>query len=138
VIERTVTLDLTPSMGVTVSVDGSASRSVSTGDVLVLDGRPHGLAFSCSVCIPVRRDVGAGEADLTLKVGVPIKPAMLVIEGSVDKTYQIVQHPELTVRAGTNAVTLRSAFERVTVEQIETRTAVPVRLEAGQSVRVTF
>jgi hypothetical protein len=125
-------------MGVTVSVDGAATRSVSTGYALLLDNKAHALSLSCPVCTPVSRAIAAGDRDDTLKIVVPIKPAILIIEGSVDKTYQIIQHPELTVRAGTNAVSLRSAFERVTVQQIETKQTAPVRLEAGQSVRVAF
>ncbi len=137
-VERTFMLDLTPSMGVVLSVDEGAPRHVSTGDSLTLDGKAHSLAFSCGVCTPVRRDVTVGDKDDTLKIAVPIKPATLLIEGDVDKTYQIVQHPEVSVRAGTNVVSLGSAFERVTVQQIETKVAVPVRLEAGNSVRAAF
>jgi serine/threonine-protein kinase len=137
-VERTVTLDLTPSMGVVVSVDDGAPRHMSTGDALTLDGKAHALSFTCEVCTPVRRDVPAGDKDDTLKVAVPVKPATLLIEGDVDKTYQIVQHPELTVRAGTNVISLASAYERVTVQQIETKLLVPVRLEAGHSVRAAF
>jgi eukaryotic-like serine/threonine-protein kinase len=137
-VERRLTLDLTPSMGVIVSVDDGPPRHVSTGDALSLDGKAHALAFTCEVCTVVHRDVAAGDKDDTMKMVVPIKPAMLFIEGDVDKTYQILQHPEVTVRAGTNVVSLGSAFERVTVEQIETKASVPVRLEAGNSVRAAF
>jgi hypothetical protein len=133
-----MTLDLTPSMGVAVSVDDGSPRHVSTGDVLTLDGKSHALSFTCEVCTPVRRDVPAGDRDDTLKVSVPIKAATLLIEGDVDKTYQIVQHPELTVRAGANVISLASAYERVTVQQIETKLTVPVRLEAGHSVSAAF
>jgi serine/threonine-protein kinase len=137
-VERTLMLDLTPSMGVIVSVDDGSPRHVSTGESMVLDGHAHSLAFTCEVCTLVRRDIPAGDKEETLKVVVPIKPATLIIEGDVDKTYQIVQHPEVTVRAGTNSVSLGSAFERVTVQQIETKVSVPVRLEAGNSVRAGF
>jgi hypothetical protein len=137
-VERTFTLDLAPAMGVILSVDDGAPRHVSTGDSLPIDGKAHSLAFTCEVCSVVRREVAAGDRDETLKVVVPVKPATLFIEGDVDKTYQILQHPEVTVRAGTNVVSLGSAFERVTVEQIETKVSVPVRLEAGNSVRAAF
>jgi hypothetical protein len=50
----------------------------------------------------------------------------------------MTEHPAITVRAGTNTIALKSAFERVTVKQIETGTSVPVRLEAGKTVRVRF
>jgi serine/threonine-protein kinase len=137
-VERDLTLDLTPSMGIIVSVDGATPRHVATGDTLRLDGKTHALTFTCEVCTPVSRDVAAGDKDDTLKVVVPVKPASLVIDGEADKTYQIVQHPELPVRWGSNSVPLRSAFERVTVQQIETKVTVPVRLEAGNSVHATF
>jgi serine/threonine-protein kinase len=137
-VERTFTLDLSPSMGVIVRVDDGSARHVATGDSLVLDNKPHALSFTCEVCTAVRREVGGGERDETLKVDVPIKPATLVIDGEVYKTYQIVQHPEVKVRPGSNTVTLRSAFERVTVQQIETNVTVAVRLEAGNSVHASF
>jgi serine/threonine-protein kinase len=137
-VERTMTLDLSPSMGVVLSVDDGAPRHVSTGDTLVLDGKAHALSFTCEVCTQVHRDVPAGDKDDTVRIAVPIKPATLLIEGDVDKTYQIEQHPELTVRAGTNVVSLASAYERVTIQQIETKVSVPVRLEAGHSVRAAF
>src|SRR5579872_2435630 len=136
--ERTVTLDLKPPMGVTVSVDGQSTREVATGDRLTVDVRPHTLTFSCSVCNPVRIALGGGDKDDTLLVSVPIKPATLVVEGDLAKTYQILQRPEIWVRAGVNTVPLRSAFERVDVKQIETGSAVSVRLEAGKTIRATF
>jgi len=86
----------------------------------------------------VQREVSAGDKDETLVVKVPIKPATLLIQGPVDKTYQIVEHPELAVRAGMNTVPLKSAFEPITVKQIDSNVTVPVRLEAGKSVPATF
>jgi tRNA A-37 threonylcarbamoyl transferase component Bud32 len=144
VVERSLQLDLTPSMGVKLSIDGDPTRDVASGYVLRLDGKAHVLAFTCSfkgigeVCVPVERQVATGEKDETLVVRLPIKPATLVIEGDQDKTYQLVEHPEIPVRVGTNTVTLRSAFESVTVKQIESNTAVPVRLQAGKPVQATF
>jgi hypothetical protein len=125
-------------MGVTMSLDGAETRGVASGSVLRLDGKAHTLSFTCSVCTPVQREVPAGDKDETLVVKVPIKPATLVIQGPVDKTYQIVEHPELAVRAGTNTVPLKSAFEPITVKQIDSNATVPVRLEAGKSVPATF
>ncbi|HSY25703.1 MAG TPA: protein kinase [Polyangiaceae bacterium] len=137
-IERTLTLDLKPPMGVDVALDGQPARSVSTGDALSLDGNAHALIFSCPVCAPVEVPIAAGDKNDRLVVSVPIKPATLVVEGNAAKTYQIAQHPELTVRAGTNTIALKSAFEHVTVKEIESGTVVSVRLEAGKSVRVSF
>jgi serine/threonine-protein kinase len=137
-VERILTLDLTPPMGVVVSVDRQPARSVITGDVIPVDSHAHVLSFSCSVCTDIPIAVAPGERDETLLVSVPVKPAMLVIEGDVEQTYQIAEHPALTVRAGTNTIALKSAFERVNVKQIETGATDPVRLEAGKSVRVRF
>ena len=137
-VERSVHLDLTPPMGVKVTIDGSSPRDVSTGDALTLDNKAHVLSFTCSVCTAVPRDVPAGDKDETVVVKVPIKPATLVIQGDFDKTYQLVEHPEMTVRAGTNSIPLSSAFERVTVKQIETNVTKPVRLQAGTPVEASF
>ena len=136
--ERYFTLDLKPPMGVVVALDGQPVRPVTTGDELTLDGSAHTLIFSCSVCASVEVPVAAGEKGDRLVVSVPIKPATLVVDGSAAKTYQIAQHPELSVRAGTNTIALKSAFEHVTVKEIESGTVVSVRLEAGKSVRVSF
>jgi len=137
-IERALTIDLTPPMGVVVAVDRQPALSVSTGDVLTVDAHAHLLSFSCSVCTGIQVPVASGDRDETLFVSVTIKPAILVVEGDVEVTYQMTEHPAVTVRAGTNTIALKSAFERVTVKQIETGTSVPVRLEAGKTVRVRF
>jgi serine/threonine-protein kinase len=143
-VDRQLTLDMKPPMGVSVSVDGQPFRDVSTGDRLTLDARPHSLVFSCprrggdDPCVAVRQSVPAGEKDDTLVVAVPVKPATLVVDGDVGKTYQIAQHPEILVRAGTNTVALKSAYEPVTVHEIETGESVSVRLEAGRTVHAAF
>jgi hypothetical protein len=138
ITERRFTLDLRPPMGVSVSIDGQPEKSVATGDALSLGTRAHLLSFSCSVCNPVQLTVESGEKDGRLVVSVPVKPATLIVEGDASRTYQIVQHPELVVRAGTNTVPLRSAYEPITVKQIETGDAVSVRLEAAQTIRASF
>jgi serine/threonine protein kinase len=136
--DRSLTLDLKPPMGVSVAVDTQLPRQVTTGDKLTMDAKAHTLTFTCSVCSAVRIAVAAADRDDTLIISVPIKPATLVVEGDLAKTYQILQHPELTVRAGANTVPLKSAFERVDIKQIETGTSVPARLEAGKTIRATF
>ncbi len=137
-VDRTLTLDLRPPMGASVSVDGKAGRPVSTGDAITLDSEAHVLTFSCPVCTPVDRSVGAGDKSETLRIDVPIKPATLLVEGSAADHYQIVQHPELHVDVGKNPIRLKSAYELVTVEQIETGAERQLRLEAGQAVAATF
>ncbi len=136
--ERRVTLDLKPPMGVSVSIDGAPSRDVSTGDTLTLGARAHTLAFSCPVCTFVQVGIEASERDTTLVVSVPVKPATLVVDGDVSRTYQIVEHPELLIRSGSNTVPVRSAYERVTIKQIETGDEVAVRLEAAKTMHAAF
>jgi serine/threonine protein kinase len=138
VVDRRFTLDLRPPMGVSVSIDGQPNRSVSTGDTLTLGPKAHSLAFSCPVCAAVQVTVDAGDKDGRLVVSVPVKPATLVVDGDGRRTYEIVEHPELVVRAGTNAVPLRSAYEPITVRQIETGDSVSVRLEASKTIHASF
>ncbi len=137
-VDRRVTLDLKPPMGVAVSIDGQTAIGVATGDVLTVDARAHSLGFTCPVCTPVAVSVSAGERDETLVVSVPVQPATLVVDGEPSSTYQIAEHPEIAVRVGANIVALRSAFERVTVKRIETGDAIPVRLEAAKTVHASF
>ena len=59
VVDRTVSLDLIPPMGVRVTIDGSETRKVSSGDALRLDSKAHTLAFTCDVCTVVERDVSS-------------------------------------------------------------------------------
>jgi hypothetical protein len=138
VAERTITLRLQPTMGLNLSVDDAVAREVSTGETLVLDSKAHSLAFACEVCTPTKLAVAAGDKDDTLIVTVPIKPATLVVQGDIDKTYQIVEDPQVAVRAGANSVELKSMFRSITVRQIETDERTRVRLEAGKVVRVSF
>jgi tRNA A-37 threonylcarbamoyl transferase component Bud32 len=137
-VDRTLTLDLRPPMGASVSVDGKPGRPVSNGDGITMDSEAHVLTFSCPVCTPVDRSVGAGDKSETLHVDVPIKSATLLVEGSAADHYQILQHPELHVDVGKNPIRLKSAYELVTVEQIETGAQRQLRLEAGQAVVATF
>ncbi len=137
-IERTLSLDLTPSMGVQVSIDGAPPRGVGTGDTLAVDGKAHSLAFSCPVCVPAQRDVAAGDKDDTVVMRLTIKPATLDISGDGNAHYQINEHPEVVVRVGANSVAMRSQFENVTVKQMESGTTVPVRLSAGHVVEAPF
>jgi hypothetical protein len=138
VVDRRLTLDLKPPMGVSVAIDGQPERGVSTGDALTLGPKGHSLVFSCPVCTPVQVGVEAAEHDSTLVVTIPVKPAILVVDGDVSRTYQIVEHPEIAVHAGTNTIPLRSAYEPVTVAQIESGTSVSVRLEAAKTMHAAF
>ena len=138
ITERTITLDLTPPMGIKLSIDGAPSIDESTRATLRLDTRPHSLVFDCDVCTAVQVTVPAGERDERLSVNVPIKPATLIVKGDSDKTYQIVEDPQLVVQVGANSVALKSQYRSITVRQIETDERRPVRLVAGQEIRAVF
>ncbi len=90
------------------------------------------------MCTPVQLGVDVSERDSTLVVSVPVKPATLLVDGDVSRTYQLVEHPELAIRAGTNSVPVRSAYEPVTVKQIETGATISVRLEAAKTMHAAF
>jgi serine/threonine-protein kinase len=137
-VERTITLDLAPPMGVRLVLDGTAPQAVSAGQSLTLDGKPHTLSFDCPVCTTVEKDVGAGADSQTLVVRLAIKDATLEIRGDVGRTYQITEHPNVSVHAGVNPVAMSGEYESVTVKQMETGTAVPVRLHAGHAVQAAF
>jgi hypothetical protein len=137
-VDRAITLDLTPPMGVRLVLDGEPPQAVSAGQVLTLDGKPHTLAFDCPVCTTVERDLNAGGDSQTLVVRLSIKPATLDIAGDVGKSYQLLEHPDVTVRAGRNTVGMSGEYDSVTVKQMETGTTVPVRLHAGHAVQATF
>jgi serine/threonine-protein kinase len=136
--ERVITLRLQPPMGVRLSIDGESTRDVSTGETLRLDSSAHNLSFTCDVCISVQQTVAAGDRDEMLTVAVPIKPATLDVQGDLDKTYQLVEDPQLVIRAGSNTIGLKSMFRSVTVRQMETDIRVRVRLEAGKAVAAAF
>jgi serine/threonine-protein kinase len=138
-IERTLSLDLTPSMGVQVSVDGATARGVATGDQVSVDGKAHSLGFTCPVCVPAERDIAAGDKDDTVVVRLAIKPATLDITGDGNATYHINEHPEvLAPRVGPNSVAMRSEYENITILQIESQRTVTVRLHAGHVVEAPF
>jgi hypothetical protein len=137
-IERTMTLDLQPTMGIKLSVDGEPPADVVTGGQLTLDAKAHSLTFTCEVCVPQQVAVAAGERDETLRVSVSVKPATLIVRGDVDKTYEIEEEPQLVIRAGANSIALKSMFRPITVRQIETGASRPVRIQAGRGVTVAF
>jgi serine/threonine-protein kinase len=144
VTSRVVTLDLKPAMGVSVSVDGAPPTEVASGATLTLDAKGHALELTCprrggdDPCVATKVAVPPGETDETLSISVPVKPATLVIAGDLARTYQITQHPEIALRVGANTVPLRSAYEAVTVLELETGKTQSVRLEAGRSKPASF
>jgi hypothetical protein len=144
VVDRVLTLDLKPPMGVSVSVDGQPPTEVASGAKLTVDSKTHTLVFSCprrggdDPCVTTRVAVAAGEKDDVLAVSVKVKDATLVVEGEFGHTYQLVQHPEIALRVGVNAVPVRSVYEAVTVQELETGKTVSLRLEAGKTLRAGF
>jgi serine/threonine protein kinase len=139
ITERTITLHLQPTMGLQLSIDDEPPRDVSTGETLRLDTKAHGLTFSCEVCTPEQRTVAAGEKDDTLNVTVPVKAAILDLRGDPDKNYQIVEDPQLAIRAGSNSVAMKSRmFWPIHVREMETDRRIPARLAAGKTVSATF
>ena len=121
-----------------MSIDGAAPIDESTLATLRLDTKPHTLVFDCQVCRAVQVALGAGDKDERLEVNVPVKPATLQVQGDTDKTYQIIEDPQLVVRVGQNSVALKSQYRSITVRQIETDERRPVRLVAGQDIKVVF
>lgn len=137
-IQRTMSLDLTPAMGVQVSIDGQPPRNVSTGDPIVLDGKEHALHFTCGVCVPVDRDVPAGDKDDLVVARVPIKPATLTVAGDGNHHYQIVDLPDVQVRVGANWVPMNGEHQTVTVRDLDTKALVKVTLYADREVQAVF
>jgi hypothetical protein len=139
ITERTITLHLQPTMGLTLSIDEEPPRDVSTGETLRLDTKAHGLTFACEVCTPEQRTIAGGDKDDTLNVTVPVKAAILDLRGDPDKNYQIVEDPQLAIRAGSNNVAMKSRmFWAIHVREMETDRRIPVRLAAGKTVSTTF
>jgi serine/threonine-protein kinase len=137
-IERTLTLDLQPSVGVTVAIDTGPPLDVHSGATLTLDGLAHALTFTCPVCEPMNVSLRASDKSETLHVVVPVRPATLVIAGEPESAYQIVEMPEIAVRAGNNTIPVLSMFRVVTVRQIETHEERRIRVKAGDVARVSF
>jgi hypothetical protein len=139
IVDRTVTLDLTPPYAVRLSVDDAAEIAVQTGQAITLSSKAHLLAFTCPVCTPVVRQLAAGDKDDELRVVLPVRPATLIIDGPPD-TYKLDERPTLNLRVGANNVTVGNggSVENVTVVQLETSTRVHVKLEAGKEVHAQF
>ncbi|HEX8796781.1 MAG TPA: serine/threonine-protein kinase [Polyangiaceae bacterium] len=137
-VERTITFDLSPPFNVRLVLDGAPPQAVSSGQSLTLDGKAHALVFDCAVCTTVEKDVPAGSDNQTISVKLGIKDATLEVRGDVNGTYQIKEHPGVSVHAGVNPVHMSGEYDSITVTQMETGVAVPVRLHAGHTVQATF
>jgi hypothetical protein len=137
-IERKVQLDVMPAAGVKVRVDDGPEQDAPSGTVLKVDGKAHTFSLTCAVCATVQREIAAGDKDEVVSVRVPIKPATLVIAGGASKTYQIVEHPEISVRFGNNSIPMGRRSENVTVKELETGKTATLQLVAGDSATASF
>jgi hypothetical protein len=138
-VDRLVRLDYVPSMGGLVSIDGAAQVPVESGHTFTLDSREHTLVVSCDkVCDPVTKNVPAGSDYVNVSVRLLIKKATLIISGDPSKTYKILGHEDVSVRAGTNLIPMTGARDSFTVQQVETNATQQVPVVAGASVTATF
>jgi serine/threonine-protein kinase len=137
--ERTITLHLSPPMGVTLSVDGVADpKPKQTGDTLTLSTKAHFLEFSCPVCTPVERQLAAADDDQDLSVVVPVHPATLIIDGPADGHYQVTEYPRLSVHAGSNTIPMDFTLQRIRVRELTSGQEVKVNLEAEKATHAPF
>ena len=116
----------------------AAGRDVSTGDTLTLGCEgPHAGVLVLGVR-PVELAVEPGEKDSTLVVSCPSsRPPSWSTETSLGRTSSSSIRSSPFVPERTPCL-CRSAYEPVTVKQIETGDTVSVRLEAAKTVHATF
>jgi serine/threonine-protein kinase len=142
VTKRDVAVDVAfPPNGVLASLDGAAAVSVSGGYTFSVDTRGHSIVLRCveDLCVPKRVDVPPGEDRLPISASLTIRPASLVVHGDANASYQILQLPQLTVRAETAVVVpLKDSKKTFTVEQLPSGKKVVVELAAGKRGEVTF
>jgi serine/threonine-protein kinase len=133
---------LRPSEGVLLSVDGEGARPLSAGQSIQLDGRPHELTFSCKgeLCLRQTRALPAGETDAEMAVLLELKPAVVTVDGDLNRSYQINEYSHLgPLRAGVPVrVPLRRNDDAVTIIELETSLRRTLVLRAGGDQRVTF
>jgi len=126
---------------VLASLDGAASVPVSGGYTFNVDTKAHSIVFTCveDLCVPKRIDVAAGEDRLPVSASLMIRPASLVVHGDANASYQILQLPQLAVRAETAvSVPLKDSKKTFTVVQLPSGKKLVVELAAGKRGEVTF
>ena len=142
VTKRDVAVDVAfPPNGVLASLDGAAAVSVSGGYTFNVDTRGHSIVFTCveDLCVPKRVDIPPGDDRLPISASLTIRPASLVVHGDANATYQILQLPQITVRAETAVVVpLKDSKKTFTVEQLPSGKKVVIELAAGKRGEVTF
>jgi eukaryotic-like serine/threonine-protein kinase len=130
-----------PTTGVQLSVDEGPVQSVSDGSQIVLDGGPHDLRFTCAsdLCEPQTSHLAASDRDTELAIELRLKAATLLVEGSLERHYQLDKFPDLIVRAGIPArVPVRRGDESVVVTELETGLQKSILLPPGKTARLTF
>jgi serine/threonine-protein kinase len=142
-VERSVTLELQrPPFGVLVAVDGASLGEAHTGQIVLLDGKPHELRFTCmeeGVCEPGTKVIPAGEEpQIPVTVSLNIKPAAIVVDGDPGQNYGLEEFPGIPVRVGfPTSVHLEHNVVVHVVERPSGR-RVTGRLSPGKETHVTF
>jgi eukaryotic-like serine/threonine-protein kinase len=140
--KRDVAVDVAfPPNGVLASIDGAAAVPVSGGYTFNVDNKAHSIVFTCveDLCVPKRVDVPAGDDGVPVSASLTIRPASLVVHGDANASYQILQLPQLTVRAETAvSVPLKDSKKTFTVVQLPSGKKLVVELAAGKRGEVTF
>jgi tRNA A-37 threonylcarbamoyl transferase component Bud32 len=136
-----VVTSVRPLFGVEVRVDGEAPQEVTAGLKISLDGRAHGLRFTCvnDACEPLEKAVPAGERDERMDVALGIRPASLLVDGDRSLNYQVAEEPAIVVRPGMPVrVPMRGSKMRITVIELPSGRTRSVALTAGKDARVSF
>jgi hypothetical protein len=140
--KRDVAVDVEfPPNGVLASLDGAANVPVSGGYTFNVDSKPHSIVFTCveDLCVPKRIDVPVGDDRVPLSASLTIRPASLVVHGDANASYQILQLPQLAVRAeAAVSVPLKDSKKTFTVVQLPSGKKLVVELAAGKRGEVTF
>jgi len=141
-VKRDVSVDVAfPPNGVLASLDGAANVPVSGGYTFSVDAKPHSIVFTCveDLCVPKRVDVPPGDDKVPLSASLTIRPASLVVHGDANATYQILQLPQIAVRAETAvSVPLKDSKKTFTVVQLPSGKKLVVELAAGKRGEVSF
>jgi eukaryotic-like serine/threonine-protein kinase len=130
-----------PTTGVQLSVDEGPVQAVGDGSQIALDVGPHDLRFTCAsdLCEPQTSHLAASDRDTDLSVELRLKAATLLIEGSLERHYQLDKFPDLIVRSGIPArVAVRRGDESVVVTELETGLQRSILLPPGKTARLTF
>ena len=117
--KRNVTITtLRPPFGVHMALDGAPQPDPHQDMTIVVDEKPHTLAFTCEkdMCEPRTIAIAAGDKNEQVPVELRILPAKLLVEGDVSHSYGIEELPNVTVAAGAETeVPMRAGQQSITV-----------------------